>query len=58
VIINSVKMAQMIRTDKIYCMKEFFISKGSPSRQEHKSGVSVLTTIEQSLPVEFTKSGI
>jgi hypothetical protein len=29
--------------------------KGTPSREEHKIGFSVLTTIELNLPVEFTK---
>ncbi len=29
--------------------------KGTPSREEHKTGFSVLTTIQLNLPLEFTK---
>ncbi len=47
---------QTIRIDEIYCCQVCFVSfKGTPSPEEHKTVVSVLTTIELNLPVEFTK---
>jgi hypothetical protein len=48
--------AQTIRIDKLHCRQVFYLNfKGTPSREEHKIGFSVLTTIELNLPVEFTK---
>jgi hypothetical protein len=38
-----------------YITGKIFLFKGSPSREGHETGFSVLTTIELCLPVEFTK---
>jgi hypothetical protein len=41
----------------IYCRQVCFLNfKGTPSREEHKTGFSVLTTNELNLLAEFTKS--
>jgi hypothetical protein len=46
----------MIRIDKLDCRQVCFLNfKGTPSREEHKTGFSVLTTIELNLLVEFTR---
>jgi hypothetical protein len=46
----------MIRIDELYCRQVCLLNfKGTPSREEHKIGFSVLTTIELNLPVEFIK---
>ncbi len=49
--------AQTIGTDELYCRQVcFFNFKETPSREEHKTCFSVLTTIELNLMAEFTKS--
>jgi hypothetical protein len=49
--------APTMRTDKLSCRKYLlFQNKGTPSRKEHKTGFSVLTTIDLNLLDEFTKS--
>ncbi len=44
-----------MRTDKLSCQKYLLLkNKGTPSRKDHKTGFSVLTTIELNLLVKFT----
>jgi hypothetical protein len=46
-----------MRIGKLSCRKYLlFQNKGIPSRKKHKTGFSVLTTIELNLPDELTKS--
>ncbi len=50
--------AQTIRTDKIYSRFALFLfhCKETPSRENHKTGFNVLTTIELNLSVKLTRS--
>jgi hypothetical protein len=49
--------AQMIHIDVLYCRQVCFLNfKGTPSREEHKTGFSVLRTFELNLLAEFAKS--
>jgi hypothetical protein len=48
--------APTMRTDKLCRKYLLFQNKETPSRKEHKTGFSVLTTIDLNLPDELTKS--
>jgi hypothetical protein len=46
-----------MRSDKLFFQKYLLFSiKCTPSRKEHKTSFSILTTTELNLPAEFTKS--
>jgi hypothetical protein len=53
---QGLKQAQTIRIDELDCRQVcFFNFTGTPSQEKHKTGFSILKTIELNLLVEFTK---
>jgi hypothetical protein len=49
------RLKRSVLMNLIVAKSAFLNFKGTPSREEHKTGFSVLTTTELNLPVEFTE---